>query len=293
MERIRIRIGLHADFVADFHVRQIALVDIRQYPYGTHIRNDERLGHAGLQQLPGSHVAFHDFAANRRVQWNFRRGRFFQVFRLRNSQNFQSEQRGVQIGLRLDAVRFGLQQIAFGDGVVVVQILRAIVVLVCDAERITRFQVGGEQQRIVRAAHFQQRLALLHSLSRHRQQPAYRATDLRDHRRGLEGVVGDGAGEPQHARQIRSVSTVTTCTCDVWSAGIENSPGFVLGCLRRIRSHLARALLRAACRQSQRRQRDDSQMRCSAISPREFAPYFHHGRLLVPTASRSCSTAVK
>ena len=61
----------------------------------------------------------------------------------------------VQIRLRLIAIRFRLKQIAFGDGVMRVQILSARVIFVGHSIGVARFQVSRMQQRIIRAAHFE------------------------------------------------------------------------------------------------------------------------------------------
>ena len=203
MKFVGIRIGLHRHLVADVHRGQVALIDVGQHPHRAHIRNDECLGCAGLQQLAGRDIALDDFSADGREQRNFRRRRrLLQIIGVGNSQNFQAQQRCVQIRLRLNAIGFSLQQIAFGDGVVSVEILRAGVIFVGHTIGVARFQVGRVEQRIIRAAHFQKRLAFLHALARHHQNPADRAADLRNYGHGVKRVVSHGTGKAQDARQF-------------------------------------------------------------------------------------------
>ena len=126
---------VHRHRVAHLHVRQIALIDIGQHPHRAHVRNRERLRRARLQHLPRRNQPLHHFSADRREQRNLRGGRrLLQILRLRNAQNFHALLGRVQIRLRLVAIRFGLQQIALGDGVVLVEILRAVVILVRHAK---------------------------------------------------------------------------------------------------------------------------------------------------------------
>ena len=62
--------------------------------------------------------------------------------------------------------------------------------------------VHREQLRIIRAAHFQQRLAALHELPGHHEDAAHRSAHLGDHRCRRERVVGHRACESQLARHF-------------------------------------------------------------------------------------------
>ncbi len=159
---------------------------------------------SGLQQLARRAEPLHHFSRQGRQQRHFRRRRVVhQIFRIGDAQDADGLLAGLQIGLRLRAVRFGLLEIGLGDGLVRVEVLRALVKLVRELKGVARFDVGRAQQRIVGAGDVEHRLARAHLLARRDHDAAYRASHLRDHRRGLEGVVGDRAGEPQSARQRR------------------------------------------------------------------------------------------
>ena len=86
-------------------------------------------------------------------------------------------------------------------------------------------------------------------------------------------------------------STVTTCTCVIWSSGMVKSCGVAEA--RRLREgrHLAR---HARCRSSDRPESTSTDTRRQArfrICSQAIDRLNLHGKLLVPTASRSCSSA--
>ena len=94
------------------------------------------------------------------------RGSLRQIGGILDAKNLHPLLGGVQVCLRLVAVRFGLLQIALGDGVVLVQILGAGVVLVREAVGVRGLQIGVQQLRVVGAADLEHGLAGLDLLAR-------------------------------------------------------------------------------------------------------------------------------
>ena len=78
--------------------------------------------------------------ADRREHRHLRRGRIFQQgFRVADAQHAQRIRARFHIRLRLRACRFGLLQIGFGDGLVLVEIFGALVLLVGKLKCVARF----------------------------------------------------------------------------------------------------------------------------------------------------------
>ena len=68
-----IGVGHNRYRIAHAHIREVLLVHIGQDPHRAHVGNGERLGCAGLNDLPGSDEPFDHFAANGRQDGQFRR----------------------------------------------------------------------------------------------------------------------------------------------------------------------------------------------------------------------------
>ena len=62
-----VRISIRGDFhrISVVHIRQIALIDVHQNPYGAHVGDREALRRSRLKQLAGADQPFGDFAAHR------------------------------------------------------------------------------------------------------------------------------------------------------------------------------------------------------------------------------------
>ena len=109
----------------------------------------------------------------------------------------------LQIRLRQRACRFSLLEIGLRDGFVLVKVLRALEGFIRKLEGFARFEITGTEQGIIRTGHEQERLAGTHMLAGRDQDAADRSSHLRDHRRGLETIVGDGSRQPESALQRR------------------------------------------------------------------------------------------
>src|SRR6185312_10284779 len=96
--------------------------------------------------------------------------------------------RRYHVRLSLGAGRFCRLEVALRNGVVGVQVLGARVVLVCQVEGIPGLEVIGPQLRVVGAGQIEQGLVLADNLAGLRYNAAHRPADLRDYRRGAEGV---------------------------------------------------------------------------------------------------------
>ena len=70
-------------------------------------------------------------------------GAFARSAGILDAENLHSLVRRVQVRLGLVAVRFGLLQIALGDGVMLIQVLCADLILVRKAVGICRLQIGS------------------------------------------------------------------------------------------------------------------------------------------------------
>jgi hypothetical protein len=132
---LRVSVRCNVGRVADVHAAHVALIDVDQDPHFARVGNGEALRGAGQQQLSGPHQAFDDFSADGR-----RTGIWSVVAGLTsgsaNAQHAQRVAHRFHIGLRLRPVGFGLLQIALGDGLMCVEILRALIVFVGQLEDI-------------------------------------------------------------------------------------------------------------------------------------------------------------
>jgi hypothetical protein len=135
-----------------------------------------------------------------------------------------------------------LKQVALGDGVVRVEILRASEILVRHAVDVPRFQVGSAQHRIIRAADGEQRLPCMYMFARHSQNPADWPANLRDHGSSLEGVERNISGEPQHASQFCRLNRYHLNVRHLILRDREHFRRLRLRLLRRKRSHFAGAI---------------------------------------------------
>ena len=128
-------------------------------------------------------------------------GAFARSLGILDPENFHSLFRRIQVRLGLVAVRLSLLKIAFGDGMVLKQVLRAGVEFLRQAEGIRRLQIGVQKLRVIGAAHVEHWFACIDMLPGHYQNPAHRSANLSNHRRGVESVVRHGAGKPKRALQ--------------------------------------------------------------------------------------------
>ncbi len=159
---VRISVGGDFDGVAGMHESDFALIDIDENPNGAHVGDGEELRGAGLQQLAGARRGARQFLPHGSEDGDLRSG-FGRIFRERfgivDAQDAKGVFAGLEIGLGLGAVGFGLLKVGFGDGAVSEEVLRAIVELVGEEKRSAGFEVGGARGGVVRAVDSEQRLA--------------------------------------------------------------------------------------------------------------------------------------
>ena len=206
MKNVGIRVGLNSDGIADGDVGQILLIDVDQDPDRPDVGDDEALRCARLQELADGDVLLDHQAADGRIDRRFkRRRRFEERAGVADAEDLQRRFGCDQVALRLHLGGLRLLQIGLRDGAVLVELLRTRRNLLRQLVRTLGLQVVGAELRIVGAGDVEHGLAALYGLARNNGDAADRPADLRDDRRGMEGVVSDRAGEAKGARQRRGL----------------------------------------------------------------------------------------
>ena len=113
---------------------------------------------------------------------------------------------------------------------------------------------------------------------------------------GVKCVVSHGAGEAQDAREFHRLDGYDLHMRHLVLRNRKQLGRFALRFFAAERSHLIRAFIGTAAGETSRGHRSRSAKKLARIAS-DLEPHrkdlVAHGRLLVPTASRNCSTAVR
>jgi len=235
--------------------------------------------------------ALDDFAANGSDDGDLRshlRRIFDHCFGIVQAERAQGVFAGLHIRLRLGAGGFRLLKVGLGDCAVRVEILRALIHLFGEKKRIAGFDVRGARRGVVRAVYREQRLSGVHRFARSNQDLVHGATDGAENGRSLKRVVRDVSREAQQTRELGLFHGDDLDVGQLIGRNTEQRGSVCFGLRAGVGGHLRFGIPGARAATGKGKPSRECRDRKSASRKKHFS----HGRVLVPTAWRICSSAV-